>query len=167
MFSLAAKVLIEDGLLVGYIHIVVRRNFALSHVESLFAEEVFDSTTMISLEFDGTVFDGTATRELRFEIRRERIHVDITWIEPFDDRYLFSVSALVDVDRDFLGLFGDVFTDAEFLGQSTRRADFRHYERKYSMALLNTIDRSAKKRRLVVPLRVFEMRYRRDRSRTR
>jgi len=38
-----------------------------------------------------------------------------------------------------LRLFGDVLADAEFIRQSTRRADFRHYVRTYKTAILNSV----------------------------
>src|SRR6056297_2091051 len=103
------------------------------------AEEVLHAAAVVPLEFDRVVLDRPAAGELRLEIRGQTAHVHVPRVESFDDRYLFSIAALVDADVDLLRLFGDVLADAEFIRQSTRRADFRHYVRPYKTAILNSV----------------------------
>ena len=73
------------------------------------------------------VIDAPDVTDHLVEVARQRVEIDVSGVEPLDDRYLLTVSALVDADIDLLRLLGDVLADAEFLGQSARRADFRHY----------------------------------------
>jgi len=87
---------------------------------------------------------STVPPQANFDLRSdERAHVHVFRVESFDDRYLLTVPALVDADADLLGLFRDVLADAEFLGQSARRADFRHYGPNYKMPVLNSVGSAA------------------------
>ncbi len=72
---------------------------------------------------------STVPPQANFDFRSEdKLSISTSFgSNPFDDRYLFSVAALVDADGDLLRLFGNVLADAEFLREPARRADFRHY----------------------------------------
>jgi hypothetical protein len=82
----------------------------------LIAEKISYTVPVIALEFDRTIFDGSSTGELGFQVRREAIEVHVFGIEAIDDRDFFAIPTFVDANRDLLGFFRHVFADAQLLG---------------------------------------------------
>jgi len=85
-----------------------------------------DFRSMITLQFDLSIFYGPTARTFLLELGYQGIDIQIVWVESINDRHHFTISSLIDINVDFLLFSCDIFTDTEFLGKTTLRTYFTH-----------------------------------------
>jgi len=95
-------------------------------LEAHLLEDLFDLLLVVTLQLNAALFGRTAGGAFALQFLCQIVHVYVVLIDAFDHGDDLSVTPAVGADPYSLLLTCDLLAHAQFLGQSTYRADFSH-----------------------------------------
>jgi len=96
----------------------------LPHVDHLVGEthpheHISNTGLVVALKLDAALLRGSAARELRLQVLRQFLDVELFLVYTFNDGHYLAVFSFYRIYANSLLFAGDFLTDAEFLGQAT------------------------------------------------